>query len=194
MAYHDGLVHTVIRHQYGGSLPYAQLLQAGRIGLWRAIQHFDPNYGTAFSTYAWPSIARQVWHEVAQANSPPQEVLTPNLPLPAPDLDDLVQRSEIYACLHDLINKLPTHLRQVVILYYGFYDHPPHSLRQLGRELGISHEMARQHLLAALVILRHPANSLPLRQLLQHNTIKDYEYTDELAQRYLRRRGGRNGR
>jgi len=116
MAYHDGLVHAIIRHQYGGSLPYAQLLQAGRIGLWRAIQHFDPNHGTAFSTYAWPAIARQIWHEVAQANSPPQEVLTPNPPLYAPDLDDSAQRSEIYARLHDLVDKLPVHLRQVVIL------------------------------------------------------------------------------
>jgi hypothetical protein len=85
-------------------------------------------------------------------------------------------------------------LRQVVILYYGLYDHPPHSLRQLARKLGISHEMVRQRLLAALVHLRHPANSLPLRQLLDRNTITDYEYADELAQSFLRRRGGRNGR
>ncbi|MCL5959630.1 MAG: sigma-70 family RNA polymerase sigma factor [Chloroflexi bacterium] len=194
MARHDGLVHAVIRHQYGGSLTYAQLLQSGRIGLWHAIQHFNPNHGTTFSTYAWPSIARQVWHDVAQANSPPQEVLTPNPPLVAPDLNDLAQRGQVYDCLKNLVDKLPAHLRKVVILYYGLYDHPPHSLRQLGRKLGISHEMVRQRLLAALVILRHPANSLPLRQLLDHNTIKDYEYADELAQTFLRRRGGRNGR
>jgi RNA polymerase sigma factor (sigma-70 family) len=194
MACHDRLVHAVIRHQYGGSLPYPQLLQAGRIGLWHAIQHFDPNRGTAFSTYAWPAIARRVWREVDQANPPPQEILTPNPPLPVPDLDDLTQRNEIYDCLHNLISKLPAHLRQVVILYYGLYDHPPHSLRQLGHELGISHEMVRQRLLAALVHLRHPANSLPLRQLLERNTITDYEYADELAQSFLRRRGGRNGR
>lgn len=194
MAQHDDLVHAVIRHQYGGSLPYPQLLQAGRIGLWHAIQHFDPNRGTAFSTYAWPAIARQVWRHVAQANPPPQEVLTPSPPLAAPDLDDLAQRNEVYDCLHDLVDKLPLHLRQVIILYYGLYDHPPHSLRQLARKLGLSHEMVRQRLLCALVHLRHPANSLPLRQLLERNTIRDYEYADELAQRYLRKRGGRNGR
>jgi len=194
VAHHERLVHAVIRRQWSGSLSYSELLQAGRIGLWRAIQHFDPNRGTAFSTYAWPAIARYVWREVAQANPPPQEVLTPNPPLPLPDLDDLTGRNEIYDCLHDLVDKLPAHLRQVVILYYGLYDHPPHSLRQLARKLGISHEMVRQRLLAALVHLRHPANSLPLRQLLDRNTIADYEYADELAQSFLRRRGGRNGR
>jgi RNA polymerase sigma factor (sigma-70 family) len=194
MARHEGLVHAVIRRQYGGSVPYAELLQAGRIGLWHALQHFDPDRGTAFSTYAWPSIARQVWHDVAQANSPPQEILTPNPPLPGPDLDDLTGRSLIYDCLRSLVDSLPIHLRQVVILYYGLQDHPPHSLRQLGHKLGISHEMVRQRLLAALVHLRHPANSLPLRQLLDRNTITDYEYADQLAQAFLRRRGGRNGR
>lgn len=194
VAHHERLVHAVVRRQWGGSLSYCERLQAGRLGLWQAVQHFDPNRGTTFSTYAWPAIAHQIWREVAQANSLPQEILTPNPPLPAPDLDDLIQRSELCDSLHDLIDKLPAHLRQVVILYYGLYDHPPHSLRQLGRELGISHEMARQRLLAALVILRHPANSLPLRQLLDRNTITDYQYADELAQRYLRRRGGHNGR
>lgn len=194
MAHHDGLVHVVIRHQYAGLLTYAQLLQAGRIGLWHALQHFDPDRGNAFSTYAWPAIAHHVWHEVAAANSPPYQLLTPDPPLHAPDLDEPLQRNELYTCLHNLIAKLPPHLQQVVVLYYGLYDHPPHSLRQLGRKLGISHEMVRQRLLAALVHLRHPANSLPLRQLLERNTITDYEYADELAQSFLRRRGGRNGR
>ena len=77
-----------------------------------------------------------------------------------------------------------------VILYYGFYDHPPHSLRQLARELAISHEMVRQHLLAALAILRHAANSLLLRQLLDHNTVKDYECSDELGEHCHKGREG----
>ncbi len=194
VTHHERLVHAVVRRQWSGSLSYCECLQAGRIGLWRALRHFDPNRGTAFSTYAWSAIARQVWHDVAQANSPPQEILTSNPPLPAPDLDDLTHRSQVYDCLKRLVDKLPAQLREVVVLYYGLYDHPPHSLRQLGRKLGISHEMVRQRLLAALVHLRHPANSLALRQLLDRNTVKNYEYADQLAQSFLRRRGGRNGR
>lgn len=194
MARHDGLVHAVIRHQYRGSLSYTELLQAGRIGLWQAIQHFDPKRTTAFSTYAWTAIARHIWQEVAQANSPPQECLTPNPPLAPPDLDDLAHRAELATVLRNLLDKLPGHLREVVVLYYGFDDNSPHSLRQLAGKLGISHEMVRQRLLAALMILRHPANSLSLRQLLGRNTVRDYQYADELAQSFLRRRGGHNGR
>ena len=75
MKVHEGLVHTVVRKQVLGDLPFAEALQAGRIGLWRAIPStplraslgFDPQRGTAFSTYAWTSILHQVWREVKLA-------------------------------------------------------------------------------------------------------------------------------
>jgi RNA polymerase sigma factor (sigma-70 family) len=194
MARHDGLVHAVIRRQYGGSLSYLELLQAGRIGLWRALCSFDPHRGTAFSTYAWPAIAHQIWQEVAAAEPSRQEYLTAHPPLPPPNLEDIAERTEVYDCLYELIDNLPSHLQRVVLLYYGLRGHPPHSLRQLGRLLCISHEMVRQRLLTALVHLRHPANSLRLRQLLGRNSVADYEQADELAQRSLRKRGGRHGR
>lgn len=193
MAQHDGLVHFIVRRQWGANLPYAERLQVGRIGLWQALQHFDPQRGTAFSTYAAVAIARQVWRAVAQAQAPPQERLTVCPPHAAPDLAADSEQRAVYACLHALIDRLPPHLRQVVILYYGLRGYPPHSLRQLGQRLGISHEMVRQRLLAALVRLRQPANSLPLRQLCGRNTIADYEYADALAQRFLRHRGGHHG-
>ncbi|MGD9047085.1 MAG: sigma factor, partial [Anaerolineae bacterium] len=56
MAAHEGLVQVVVRKQALGHLPFAEALQAGRIGLWRAILGFDPERGYAFSTYAWTSI------------------------------------------------------------------------------------------------------------------------------------------
>jgi DNA-directed RNA polymerase sigma subunit (sigma70/sigma32) len=56
MARHDGLVQAVVRQQVLGELPFEEALQAGRIGLWRAILGFDPERGFAFSTYAWPSV------------------------------------------------------------------------------------------------------------------------------------------
>jgi hypothetical protein len=64
MTNHDGLVQTIVRQQVLGDLPFSEALQAGRVGLWRAIQGFDPTRGLAFSTYAWPCIMRQVWREV----------------------------------------------------------------------------------------------------------------------------------
>ena len=52
MARHDGLVQAVVRRQVLGQLAFAEALQAGRSGLWRAILGYDPSRGPAFSTYA----------------------------------------------------------------------------------------------------------------------------------------------
>ena len=71
---HDGLVQAVVRQQVLGDLRFTEALQAGRIGLWRAILGFDPSRGLAFSTYAWPCIMRRVWRAVklhTRLHSPP---------------------------------------------------------------------------------------------------------------------------
>ena len=52
MARHDGLAQAVVRRQWLGDMPFAEALQAARIGLWRAIMRYDPHRGIAFSTYA----------------------------------------------------------------------------------------------------------------------------------------------
>ncbi len=50
MERHKGLVHAVLRRQARGGVAYEELLQAGSIGLWQAVLHFDPHRDMAFST------------------------------------------------------------------------------------------------------------------------------------------------
>jgi hypothetical protein len=45
----------------------------------------------------------------------------------------------------------------------------------------------------ALVWMRHPAHSQELRSLLRRHSAREYEWANEQAQAWLRRRGGRNG-
>jgi RNA polymerase sigma factor (sigma-70 family) len=198
MARHDGLVHAVLRRQWGGPLSYDERLQVGRIGLWHALVGYDPKHGTAFSTYAWPAIEREIWRAVRQMSA---LTATPTHPLPLPppdpladfpsDLDEALLEAEVDQTLHTLVQHLPIRLRQVVVAYYGLADEPPRSLRQLGKTLGLSHEAVRLRLWAALVWLRHPGHSLALRQMLGRNSVADYQLADTAAQRWLRRRGGR---
>jgi len=54
VARHDGLVQAVVRRQVLGDLPFAEALQAGRIGLWRAI----PSTGSGQAWATTPSMAR----------------------------------------------------------------------------------------------------------------------------------------
>ena len=195
MIRHDGLVQAVVRQQVLGNLPFAEALQAGRIGLWRAVLGYDLERGTAFSTYAWPCIMRQVWRAVkvhSRFHSP--LVTGDGLPLLLePDPALAWETAAVQQALHDLVQHLPGRLRYVVVARYGLDGTLPATYRQIGIALGLSGERARQLHTEALVWLRHPAHSYALRSLLERHTVADYQTADALAQRWLRWKGGRHG-
>jgi RNA polymerase sigma factor (sigma-70 family) len=196
MVEHGGLVHAVVRRQVLGNLPFAEALQAGRIGLWRAILGYDPQREVAFSTYAWPCITRKVWQAVKKAGgTAPQPVRVP-APLVIWEEDPAVvwEVSVIHSVLHDLVGQLPARLRYIIMARYGLAGDPAATYREMGAVLGLSGERARQLHTEALVWLRHPAHSQLLRSLLDRHTLADYEEADAQAQRWLRQRGGRHGR
>ena len=200
MATHGGLVHAVVRKQVLGDLPFAEALQAGRIGLWHAILGFDPQRGTAFSTYAWTSIMHQVWREVKlaeRAHAQAKEVLPldetccsmPGTADPAQSWEASAVRSAFW----DLVVRLPERLRIVVLARYELTGRPLLFYSQIGAALGVSGERARQLHTEALIWLRQPAHCQQLRSLLGRHTLADYEAVEAETQRWLRWRGGRHG-
>jgi hypothetical protein len=56
--------------------------------------------------------------------------------------------------------------------------------------MGLTKERIRQLQVEALVRLRHPANSQELRTLLERHSQQEYAWAEEIAQAWLRRRGG----
>jgi RNA polymerase sigma factor (sigma-70 family) len=186
---HEGLVHAVIRREGSGTLTYEEALQAGRIGLWRAILGYDPGRGTALSTYAWVAIRRHIRRAAAQATGDTECGLIPAPLLQAPDLAEHVERVLVHEALRALLSRLPERLHRVILARYGLDGHPRCSLRQLGAQLGLSHERIRQLEQDALAWLRHPAHSLCLRQRLGKNTVT--EYRQALARNAALRRARR---
>lgn len=59
MAEHDGLVQAVVRQQALSDLPFAKALQAGRVGLWRAILGYAPQRGIALSAHSHSQIGSE---------------------------------------------------------------------------------------------------------------------------------------
>jgi RNA polymerase sigma factor (sigma-70 family) len=193
MAAHDGLVQAVIRKQFLGQLSFADALQAGRIGLWHAIMGYDPQRGRAFSTYAWPSITRQVWAAVRIAQRPEQP-LPRSVSVPEPALDPVTAcaAAAVQAALTELIACLPDPLSRVIVSHYGLGADPPLSLAAIGRRLGLCRERIRQLHQEALIWLRQPAHSAHLRSLLERHTVADYESAQAQAAAWARRRRRRH--
>ena len=208
MAAHEGLVQAVVRKQVLGYLPFAEALEVGRIGLWRAILGYDPQRGTTFSTYAWTSIMHHVWREVKLAERTHSQT-TEHLPLDETfcfaspkacsaagtmDPAQAWEASAVHSALWDLIVRLPERLRVVILARYELTGQPRAFYSQIGAWLGLSGERARQLHTEALIWLRQPAHSQQLRSLLGRHTLADYEAVEVETQRWLRWRGGHNGR
>ncbi|MCI8593683.1 MAG: sigma-70 family RNA polymerase sigma factor [Oscillospiraceae bacterium] len=55
-----GLIWSIVRRYYGRGVDGDDLYQLGCMGFLKAVQGFDPSYGTQFSTYAVPKIAGEI--------------------------------------------------------------------------------------------------------------------------------------
>lgn len=55
-----GLIWTVVRRYFRKGVDSEDLYQLGCLGFLKAVQGFDPQYGTQFSTYAVPKIAGEI--------------------------------------------------------------------------------------------------------------------------------------
>jgi len=196
MAQHEGLVQAIVRQQALDNLTFNEALQAGRTGLWHAILGFEPSRGLVFSTYAWPCIKHQVWRAVkVQRRQKNAGDIVAGLDLPdQPNPIVEMEEKAIRQALYDLVQRMPPRLRRVIVSRYGLNGTSPFLYRQIGGDLGLTGERARQLHTEALIWLRHPAHSYLLRSLLDRHTLAEYEIADSLAQQWLQRRGGRYGR
>jgi RNA polymerase sigma factor (sigma-70 family) len=185
---HEGLVHFVLRRQVSDEMAYADLLQVGRIGLWRAVLHFDAERGVAFSTYAVVAIQRRMWRAITRARR------TAGLPLFSEpvqvwrEAEEHLWRSHMEAALLEAVRRLPTRPRQVIVAVYGLDGQPPRSLAAVGRAWGVSGEAVRYWRNAALVLLRLPAFSGRLRQVLEQDRRAAYADSQALSRAWQHQR------
>ncbi len=56
----NGLVWSVVRRFYGRGVDPDDLYQLGCLGFLKALEGFDPAFGTQFSTYAVPKISGEI--------------------------------------------------------------------------------------------------------------------------------------
>jgi len=156
------------------------------------LQHYDPERGTAFSSYAIPAISRTIWRAVTLAQRKPPEELTPHPPQEAPDLEEYVERVISYELLHGLVAALPRRRWWVLIVaHYGLDGRPEQTLSELARAWGVKPQRIFQLRTEALLWLGHPARSLALRQLLGRNTVTDYQAYLARQRRWRRMTRGR---
>ena len=198
MERHEPLVLHAVKRQNLGDLAYDEVVQAGRIGLWQAIMKYDAGRGHQFSTYAYPAIVHQVWAAVkAHCVANGKEHATREWAIFFRHWEvgptEAQAQEEVHASLYAMVKRLPERLGKVMVTYYGLAGKRVQLQREIGTQMGVTQQRISQLKEAALVRMRHPAHSQELRELLQRHSQQEYEWAEEIAQAWLRRRGGRHG-
>jgi RNA polymerase primary sigma factor len=85
-----------------------------------------------------------------------------SIPGPEDQLTEVLLREQLYNAL----NSLPLRERRVIELRFGLEDGYSRTLEEVSTELGVTRERVRQIECKALSILRHPSNSVKLRDYL----------------------------
>lgn len=196
---HEGLVRQIVAHQQLCGLPFEDALQAGRIGLWRAIEGYDPQRGTRFSTYAYPAIIRQVWEAVRrecawERRQIPEELLRVYFEVYSADDRQEAEWEEVEDRLRGMVAGLPERQAEVIRRRYGLEGQARETLAEIGGEWHVSRQRVYQIEEAALIRLRQPGQSQELRSLLERHSQGEYEWVEQVTQAYLRRRGGHRER
>jgi RNA polymerase sigma factor (sigma-70 family) len=201
---HEKLVHGVLRRQWRGEVVCADLVQEGRIGLWQAVMHYDPQRGIAFSTYAWHVIVRRMWRAVFVENRQREAeqawtriwsgCTRSEQANPLHTAEDALWWETVCATLAEMVARLPEPQQEVVVVFYGLDGGPPRTLVALGGWYGVSGEMVRVWRNEALVQLRMPLYSARLRQLCGQNSRTAYARAQALNRAWLGRRRRRKVR
>ena len=187
----EGLIHACLRREVIGGVAYADLVQEGRIALWQAVLKYDPQRGTAFSTYAWIAIRHRVWAAVRKAHACDRWLEEEERWLSVVPLAESAHwRAAIQVTLLAAVSRLPDRLRAVLVWVYGLDGQPPRTMAALGRAWGLTREHIRQLRNEALLLLRLPAYSAELRDLRDQDSRTAYRQALQLNRDWLVRRRG----
>ena len=85
------------------------------------------------------------------------------------------QEQQVQLSLREELECLPERLRKLIVAHYGLDGTGGRSLAEIGREWGLSRERVRQLRNNALVLLRLPALSQPLRGLCEQDSRAAYQ-------------------
>jgi len=191
---HEGLIHCILHRQAGGGLSYAELVQEGRIALWRAVLGFDPNRGVAFSTYAGIAIERRLWQVVGRARRQdcrPHDWLPVNRTDQLEAVADAWHRARVHAALLEAVAHLPDRLRTIIVAHYSLDGQAPGTWQAIGQRLGVTKARVGQLHQEALVLLRLPVFSAYLRWLCGQDSRAAYARSLALSRTWQRRKRGR---
>jgi RNA polymerase sigma-B factor len=156
---HLPLVRAVAR-RFAGREEHDDLVQVGAIGLIKAVDRYDPDYGVSFAAFATPAIAGEIRHHLRDRSAPvrvPRRLQAEGVRVTAVAFDSVAEpASDPVGEAHDrlavvaALRRLHPRERQVVQLRFG----EDLSQAQIAARTGLSQVHVSRTLRRALVRLQ----------------------------------------
>lgn len=147
------VIHLVIKKFKTEDYDKAELVSVGNIGLMKAIKYFDTSRNIEFSSYAsrciyneilmflrknkknlnLDSIDRIMFNDDDDQGLEIKDILDDGTDL----VEDYITK-EKYKVIRNVVNELSGHDREVIILYFGFFENNTHSQEEISKKLKIS--------------------------------------------------------
>ena len=145
----QGLVVFIARARLRAGQDLSERLSDGNLALIQAVDGFDFARGNKFSTYAtWAirnALARSVQRSIRRRY--PLALCEESLTVPDSGTDEHEREEDRERCrsaVRRWLGRLDQRERRILASRYGIGGGPKHTLREIGRELGISKERVRQ--------------------------------------------------
>jgi len=186
-----GLVSLMVVRQGRGKAEYKDLFQEGKIGLWKAILHYDAGRGVRFSSYACVVIRNEVWQAVRRSEKAEGWLESKRA---GDSLEALIEKwyqEQVREALGEELEELPERLREVIEQHYGLKGEMQRNFAKIGREWRLSRERIRQLHNEALALLRLPALSIQLRSICERGERENYRQALRQNREWQRKVRGR---
>lgn len=151
-------VANVARNYKGLGLSYSDLIQEGNLGLFKAVDRFEPERGNKFISYAVSWVKQSIIDALRKKNSIkgdelPNETIDENNEYDDLILDDAYlditqdddsQYKDIKTVANFLLSNLDNRERFIVCQYNGINEKKNKTLEEIGNILGLTKERVRQ--------------------------------------------------
>lgn len=129
------------------------LISIGNIGLLNAIKTFDISKEVSFSNYAIKCIDNEILKSIRSINKNNQEISLDKtvkynrdgnelkIGDTIPDKTDIFEdytSTELYSAINEIVNNLPERDKEIIKLYFGFYDNKVYKQKEIADMMSLS--------------------------------------------------------
>ena len=164
------LVVSIVKKYINKGLPIEDLIEEGNIGLIKAVNTFDVSRNIKFSTYATVCINNEILMFLRKI--PKKEVSIDNnintdyynvvnakdILISDVDLFEDYTKKETYLILRNMIEELPYNDREIIKLFFGFYNDNRYNQTEIAKKLNVTQSYISRRLTKILKKLKSQLN------------------------------------